>query len=132
MRKLFLLSLLALTACATTHPSYAETVTLTWVNPTENTDNTPIPATGMDALARAEITYGTCAADNKSIVSAFVTITAPMPVTSKVTNLPGGVHCVHVLVVNNGGVKSAPSNVLVRTSPASTPKPPANFAFSGT
>lgn len=103
--------------CAT-----AATVVVTWTPPIQNTDDSPIPATGEGSLSSYRIEYGTCNGTLFGTKAGEVTRAAP---ASTVTlNLQPGTVCVRVLVSNTYGVESAPSNVATRVINPPTPKAP--------
>lgn len=121
---------LVLAGCALFHspPAAASTLTVTWTNPTLNTDDTPIPATGGESLNSWRIEYGTCAAPNVFGVKAgeFVRTRAPggPPLTTATNNVPTGLTCARVFVANVAAKESDASNVASKAVEASTPKPP--------
>lgn len=125
---LLVLGLLAGTAIA-------DTVTITGNYPTQNTNDSAIPATGEGSLTTGRIEYGTCLAGN-----AFGTkvgeVTrpvagAPGAAFSHSLNLNPGTSCIRMMVTNTYGNESAPSNVTTRTVATPTPKPP-TLATTGT
>lgn len=130
MRKfLSLLPVLALVACASLHspPAAASTLTVTWTNPTLNTDDSNIPDTGAESLQVARIEYGTCSASNVFGVKAGeftrTRVTGQSMPTSATNNVPPGLTCVRVYVSNVAGKESDASNVASRTVEPSKPKP---------
>jgi hypothetical protein len=109
-----------LSACA----ADAAVVTLTWVNPTENTDNTPIPAQGAGALISNRVEYGSCAPGGQ-FGAAVGSDTIPVATTWRVVGLiPGTEYCYRVFAVNSFGVESAASNVVAKRTDLTTPKSP--------
>lgn len=114
-------------ACASL-PAEAETVTATWTNPTTNTDDSVIPATGEGSLASARIAWGTCVGGAFGVEAGF--ITRPMPVSSVTINLQPAVWCLRVTVTNTYGETSLPSNVVSRTVAPPRPRAPTNLAVA--
>jgi hypothetical protein len=69
---------------------------LTWTPPTQNTDNSPIPATGPGALTQHSILYGACNAGKTALLAAPppVTVVVPMPAATRIiTGLGAGSWC---------------------------------------
>lgn len=103
------------------------TVSVTWVNPTTNTDESAIPSSGDGSIASARVEYGTCTSTGTFGTKVGEVIRARgtnLPATSATLNLPVGVSCVQVKVSNTYGKESDASNVISRTVDAPTPKPP--------
>lgn len=100
----------------------AATVTVTWVNPTTNTDDSAIPASGPGALTNARIEYGTCNGAAFGVKAGEVT--RPQPATSTTLNLQPGTTCVRVFVSNTYGSESSSSNVGTKVVDAPIPRPP--------
>lgn len=98
-------------------------LTVSWTNPAQNTDGTPIAASGDGALKETRIEYGSC------IGSAFGTpigeeIVAHPNQTVVIGGLAPGVYCVRAYAVNNSGTSSEPSGVAQGTIAAPVPQPP--------
>lgn len=116
------LSLIAFAMLAS--QAFAADATVSWTNPTQNTDNTAIPATGAGSIASTRIEFGTCSG------AAFGTkageVTAPGSSTSIVISghAPGATVCFRAYAKNTFGVESAASAVASKDFPAPTPKPP--------
>lgn len=107
-------------------PARADTVVASWTLPVQNTDDSPIPATGPGSLVSAKIAWGTCSAPG--VFGAEVgSIVRPMPVTSATFNLQPASWCLRVTVTNTYGTESNPSNVVAHVTPPTTPKNPTNF-----
>lgn len=122
MRKLLFLVMALMGAVA-----LAATANMTWTNPTENVDATPIPLSGAGSIASTRIEYGTCNVD------AFGTkvgeVTVPGAATAgNVSGLAPGKWCFRAYTRNTYGSESGPSNVASKTYEAPTPKPPTNFS----
>jgi len=137
-RILALLPLVALLGCSLLRspPASASTITVTWVNPTTNTDNSTITDTGAESLQSWRIEFGSCGANNTFGTKAgeFVRTRTigGAPITTATNNVPAGQTCVRVSVSNQGAKESAPSNVAVTVVEPSTPRAPANvIAASG-
>lgn len=60
----------------------ADTKTVTWTNAVQNTDGTPIAATGPGSLVRTTIRYGTCNAAKTAVVTVTGDITVAEPATT--------------------------------------------------
>lgn len=116
---------LALFAAGTAN---AATVTVTWTNPTTNTDSSAIPASGTGSLSSARVEYGTC--NGTSFGTKAGEVIRTMPVTSTTLNLNPATHCIQVKVTNTYGNESDASNVAVKVIPAPTPRPPTNLVVS--
>lgn len=115
------LALLALAAPA----AWGATVTVSWVLPTQNTDNSVIPLTGSGALAESRVEYGPCTSSG-GLASVENQVNVPAPGnTTQVNGFVGGeTVCFRVRVANNLGVVSEPSNVVSKTFDAPKPRPP--------
>lgn len=101
----------------------ATDVTVTWTNPTTNTDGSSIPATGPGSLTGTRVEHGTC------VGAAFGTangeVTAAAGATSVViTGLAPATHCVRAFARNTYGTESAASNVFVKAISPPVPNPP--------
>lgn len=105
---------------------------LTWVLPTQNTDNTAIEATGDTALAGISIERGICTATDTVPASPQVvalSTSAAAPVTTySFTGLPNGKHCFRVRVSNVAGEVSAYSATVSKTVARPKPKQPTGLA----
>lgn len=125
--------LILLAACVLCPAAFADTVTATWTNPTQNTNGTAIPASGAGALDGARLEYGTCSAPGvfgtKGGEVARPRGTGAQPSTA-VVNLAPGTSCLRVLVYNTFGNSSTPSNVAVSVVSAPTPNPPTNLTVT--
>lgn len=132
--KRFLLSLapLLLAGCAVFHspPADAGTLTVTWTNPTTNTDGSAIPAAQgqPEALQAWRIEYGTCAAGGSFGTKAgeFTRqrATGGAELTTVTQNIPPGNLCVRVFVANSAGAESDASNVAAKVVDPAKPRPP--------
>jgi len=103
--------------------AYGATATLTWTNPTTNTDDSPIPSSGPGSLASIRYEWGTCAGAAFGTKSGENTLT-PAGTTATVSNLGPGTWCFRVFAKNTYGIESDASNVAVKIVPPPTPKPP--------
>lgn len=111
----------------------AATVTVTGTNPTQNTDNSTIPATGEGSLTNLRLEYGSCSAPGvfgTKVGEISRTAAAPGANFSHTINLNVGTSCVRAFVANTYGNESLPSNVAVKVVDAPTPKPPALAAVA--
>lgn len=100
--------------------------TVSWTNPTQNTDGTPIPATGPGSLTGIELYYGICASGNQSLLPTPVpvSVTVPAPGTSKViTGLGAGTWCFRARSVTSQAMSDWTLYVN-KTVPPSVPNPP--------
>jgi hypothetical protein len=105
----------------------AGTVTYQGTNPTKNTDDSTIPATGAGSLTQLRIEYGTCSAPNVFGTKAGeVTRTSPAAgaTFTGTLNLQPGTSCIRILVQNTYGSESDPSNITTRTVDPPKPMPP--------
>lgn len=118
MKKLIWAALLPVTA-------FGATATLTWVNPTTNTDGTTIPATGTGALTSTRVEYGTCAGTNVFGTKLGEQVaTMPATTTTFSTLNAGTLYCFRAFSKNSYGSESGASAVVSKTTPAPTPNPP--------
>jgi hypothetical protein len=101
---------------------YAADATITWTNPTQNTDGTAIPATGAGALTGTRVDYKLCSA-----TTAPQAVTVPAPAASTVvTGLAPGTWCFTAFSTNNQSQTSVASNTAQKTiaAPPPVPNPP--------
>jgi hypothetical protein len=91
---------------APTAPPTTGSATLTWSEPTENTDGTPI--TG---LAGYHIYYGT----SQGAMTTTITVASPTETSYVVTGLAPGTYYFAVVAYNSTGADSAESNVGSKT-----------------
>lgn len=106
----------------------AATANVSWQNPTQNTDNTAIPASGPGSIASTRIEYGTC------IATAFGTKLGEFIVTGQAEagvspDLAPGTYCARAYTKNTYGTESDSSNVAQKVIAAPKPKPPSNFSL---
>ncbi len=106
----------------------AAVLTFSWTAPTQNTDNSTIPASGAGSIVDYVVTYGPCNAGRTDLTSITGTIIRTT-VSGVSPDLPPGTWCGYVQARNTYGNVSAPSNVAFKVIPAPTPKPPENFSF---
>lgn len=129
---LTVVALVALGGCSLLHspPADAATSVVSWVNPTTNTDNSPISDAAGDEtrLQSWRIEYGTCSAPNvfgTSIGSVVRDRVAGGPLLTGATlNTQSGVKCFRVYVTNLAARESDASNVASRTIEAPQPRSP--------
>lgn len=124
MKRLLLVPLLLAAGLA-----LAASVAVTWQNATQNTDNTPIPASGEGSISTTRIEWGTCNGDAFGVKQGEKTVAGTVQAT-QVTDLPPGRWCLRAYHVNTWGVASDPSNVAIKVIDAPKPKPPSNFSVS--
>jgi hypothetical protein len=109
----------------------AATVAVTWTNPTQNTDATPIPASGAGSIASTRIAYGTCTADKSAIATvAGNVVVQGVAQAGSLTNLTPGTWCAQAFTSNTYGMESVGSNVANKVVAAPTPNPPSNFSLN--
>jgi len=116
-----LLGLLLLLAAG---PALAAAVTVSWVNPTQRTDGSPLPSS---AIGETYVEWGTCAAGG-TFGSLVGNKSAPGAGTSLVTpDLAPGTYCFRAFTKTTTGLSSGPSAVVskVITAPEVPPNPPA-------
>ena len=102
---------------------FASTATVSWVNSTQNTDGSPIPATGPGSIQSTRIEWGNCV--GTAFGTAAGNVVVPASQTSTViSSLGPAVWCFRGFHVNTYGIDSAPSNVVNKTIVAPTPRPP--------
>ncbi len=87
-------------------PAFAAKIHVTWVNPTRNTDGTP-----LTDLAAIKIEWGSCNGVNFGTLQSSISV-APGPQASAV--YPSGLStvCVRAYAINSKGVSSAPTGVV--------------------
>jgi hypothetical protein len=122
----------AQTACP--QPTEWNKANACWTNPTQNTDNTPIPSTcptgvtSCGKLVSTRIEYGTCqgTAPNQTFGTKVgeITIANPTATQAQLSVTVPQVYCIRALSKNDFTVESAPSNVATRSFSAPTPKAP--------
>ncbi len=129
-----LLAVLALAGCSLLHspPAAASTLTVTWDNPTTNTDGSTIDATqgNPEALQSWRIEYGTCSAPGvfgtKLGEFTRARAAAGQPLTTATNNVSPASLCVRVYVSNFSGNESVASNTAAKLVAPSTPSPVTN------
>lgn len=104
----------------------ADQVTLSWTNATENTDGTPIEATGPTALVSTVIEWSMCDPETSMVQVPLQEVTVPASVTTHVIATGSGTFCFRAKHVNEAGESSDWSNVAVKTVNA-TPLPPGDL-----
>lgn len=108
----------------------AATVGASWTNAVQNTDNSPIAATGPGALATTTVEWSACGPSDTFTTRAGV-LTVPATQLAATLADPGtGRWCYRALHTNNGGVSSDPTAVLVKDIPVPKPKPPGGFSLN--
>lgn len=113
------------TALAIPFAAWAQSGTVTWTNPTTNTDGSAIPASGTGALTSTRVEYGTCSGTNVFGTKIGEQVAA-MPATSTTfTNLAAGsTYCFRAFSKNSYGNESGASAVVSKSIPGPTPNPP--------
>lgn len=120
----------ALLILALSHGAQAGEATLTWTNPTQNTDGSAIPASGPGSLTATRVEYGSCAGLSFGTVAGEVVVNQPATSTV-IQNLAVGTHCFRVFARNTYGIESGPSNVDSKTFAPPTPNPPVLTVAAG-
>ncbi len=101
----------------------ADDVTVSWAQPTANTNGTAIPASGAGSIASNRVEYGSCSGTNFG-TRAGERVVSPAATSAVVPNLAPGAHCFRVFATNTYGVESLASAVVSRSIAAPTPNPP--------
>jgi hypothetical protein len=118
-----LVALLGLFASA----AYAADATITWTNPTQNTDGTAIPSSGTGSIASTRLEWGSCTSSGGFGTKAGERVFAAPATSATITGLAdGSTFCFRAFSRNTHGNESGASNVVSRTMPAPppTPRPP--------
>ena len=123
-RALVLVALLAVSTVV-----LAAVAHMSWDAPTQNTDNTAVPATGPGSIVSYTAEVGPCNAARDALTSVTQTITTPGLMTDS-QDLGPGTWCAHVKATNTYGQDSAWSNVGNKVVAPPTPKPPTNFSIN--
>jgi len=106
-------ALSALLLCLVSGLTFAADATLSWVNPTQYTDGSPIPA---GVLASTGIEYGLCDATGAAIAGTPSTASAAAPATTTVVSgLGNGSWCFHAKAVTVSGSYSTWSAMATKT-----------------
>lgn len=104
----------ALPALLIAGAALAGSMHVTWTNPTKNTDDTDIPASGDGSLDTLRVEYGYCAGAEFGARLGEVVVNAPAT-SVDIGNLPpGNNYCVRVFARNTLGAESDQSNVGVK------------------
>lgn len=114
-----------------TFSASAADVTWTWTNPTSNTDNSAIPATGAGSLASGRLEFGTCGTGGSFGTKAGeipLTLAQVNARTVTQTNILPSTICGRVFVSNTFARESAASNVASVTVQPPTPRPPSGLS----
>lgn len=106
----------------------AASVTATWEHPTQNVDDSAIPASGAGSIASTRIEWGTCNGAAFGSKAGEVVVPAPGKTTS-IPNLGVGTWCARAFAKNTYGEESDASAVAQKVIAAPKPKPPANFSL---
>lgn len=97
-------------------PAYAGTATITWTNPTANTDGSPI-----GAITGTRVEYGSC--NGGSIFGTKAGERLATSGTSLTLSLTAGTWCIRAYTQTAAG-ESLPSNAVQAVIPAPLPNPP--------
>lgn len=121
-------SILALVLMLLSVPAMAATVTVSWVNPTLNTDGTPIPLVAPGALTQTRVEYGSCTSTGTmNVVAGSVVALAPATTLSIPDLVTGSTYCFRAFAKNDYGKESSASNTAKKTIPAPVPGAPATI-----
>lgn len=97
--------------------AHASDLVVTWVNPTMNTDGTPIPVTGLNALLSTRAEYGTCVDGAFGVVKASKVVLYPgNGATFNNVTVPA-TYCLRLFAKNKNGNESAPIVAVVDGTP---------------
>ncbi len=121
MRRQWIFMASALLAACT---SFAGTATLTWVNPTTNTDGSTLVLASVNVYRGTSATgpwtkIGSATAPAGGVVPEFYT---------DATAADGATEYYYVTAVGSDGNESAPSTIVSKLIPAPVPNPPTNLA----
>jgi hypothetical protein len=105
--------------------------TVSWTNPTQNTDGTAIPAAGAGSLTGTRVEWGTCSGGLFGVKAGETVVPAPAASGVLPGFSPGTTVCFRAFARNTFGVESLESNTTAKTFPAPTPKPPVIVTVSG-
>jgi hypothetical protein len=138
MKRLILTLLAVTTFFAAWGSALAATANLTWINATQNTDNSAIPATcpagaaPCGRLALTIIEYGTCSAPNVFGTKAGeITVTAPA--TSATVNMVVvQTYCFRAIHENDYLMRGASSNVTSKVNAPPVPGAPSGLTTPAT
>lgn len=107
---------------------------LTWVNPTQFTDNSTIPTTGTTRLLLTRIEYGTCSgtAPNYTFGTKAGEASFNFPATSGTTtgHAPGSTVCFRAYARLADLTESAPTGVVYKVFAPAVPKPPTGLTVT--
>lgn len=111
---------LLLAACLFAGTALAATHTVTWVNPTQRTDGTSLPAS---SITSTKVEWGTCSGTAfGTVIGTASTVGAATSLTYTTTGVYGNI-CTHAYS-NTAGGTSAASNVAIKIVPESPPGAP--------
>ena len=125
MKRLLLAALLALPL-----PALADTVSLSWTNPSTNTDGSAIPASGAGSLVSNKVYRGTCSAPGVFGTQQAVYASASAVSVYVTPDLAPGTYCFRVTATNTYGIESAVSLTVQKIVPAPIPNPPTGLVVN--
>lgn len=102
----------------------AYNATVSWTNPTTNTDGSAIPASGAGSLTSTRVEHGSCVGSAFGTKNGEVVVNQPATSTTITGFAPGYVACFRAYAKNTFGNESGPSIVGTKTMPTPTPNPP--------
>lgn len=105
----------------------AATFNVSWNNATQNTDSSPIPASGPGSIVSTRIEYGSCSGTAFGTKQGEFTVTGQAE-TGTTPDLAPGTYCLRAFHRNTYGQESGPSNVAQKVVAAPTPRPPSGFS----
>jgi hypothetical protein len=123
-RRVLLIAGAALVVAFMSWQAFAVTATVTWVNPTANSNGTVIPATGAGSLTQTRVEWGTCSGTAFGVKAGEVVVLAPGVSAAIPGFADGQVACFRAYAKNTYLLESAASNVVPKSFPAPTPNPP--------
>ena len=103
--------------------AYAGEATVSWTNPTTNTDGSAIPATGPGSLTGTRVEWGSCSGTAFGTKAGEVSVAAGVS-SVVVPNLAPATYCFRAFSKNTYNVESAASNVASKAVPPPVPNAP--------
>lgn len=105
--------------------AFAYNATVSWTNPTTNTDSTAIPASGPGSLVSTRIEWGTCGAGGTFGIKASEVVVNQPAVSVVIPGFVAGqVACFQAFAKNTFLAESAASLVVAKVFPVPVPNPP--------
>ena len=101
----------------------ADTINVSWTNPTTNTDGSAIPASGAGSLTGTRVQYGSCSGTAFGTMAAEQVAAAPAT-TASFTGVGPGTYCVRAFARNTYSKESVSSVVVPKVILEPVPGPP--------